>query len=132
MKTEFVRFVLAGGIAAAVNVGARLALSHVMTFQAAVVVAYLIGMATAFTLNRIFVFEPSGHRLHTEVVRFTLINLAALVQVWIVSVGLAEYIFPMAGMIWHAELVAHIIGVLSPVVVSFFGHKYFTFRSKAI
>ena len=60
--------------------------------------------------------------------RFVLINLLALVQVWLISVGLANWIFPMVGLVWQAELIAHIVGVLSPVVTSYFGHRYFTFR----
>lgn len=127
VNPEFLRFVLAGGVAAAVNIGSRWLLSSVMPFGAAVIVAYLIGMATAFGLTRQFVFAKSERHVRSEAVRFTLVNLLALLQVWIVSVGLAEWVFPKLGLVWHAELIAHTIGVLSPVVVSYFGHKHFTF-----
>ena len=127
MNTEFFRFLLAGGIAAAVNIVSRLLLSAVVRFDVAVAAAYLVGMATAFILNRQFVFDRSDRRVHSEVMRFILVNLAALVQVWIVSVGLAEWLFPRIGLVWHAELIAHVIGVLSPVAASYLGHKYFTF-----
>lgn len=128
MNAEFFRFVLAGGAAAAVNIVARLLLSAVVRFDVAVALAYLVGMATAFILNRQFVFDRSDRRVHSEMMRFVLVNLAALVQVWIVSVGLAEWLFPKVGLIWHAELIAHVIGVLSPVAASYLGHKHFTFR----
>ena len=128
MNAEFFRFVLAGGAAAAVNIVARLLLSAVVRFDVAVVLAYLVGMATAFILNRQFVFDRSDRRVHSEMMRFVLVNLAALVQVWIVSVGLAEWLFPKVGLTWHAELIAHVIGVLSPVAASYLGHKHFTFR----
>jgi putative flippase GtrA len=128
VNAEFFRFVLAGGAAAAVNIVARLLLSAVVRFDVAVALAYLVGMATAFILNRQFVFDRSDRRVHSEMMRFVLVNLAALVQVWIVSVGLAEWLFPKVGLIWHAELIAHVIGVLSPVAASYLGHKHFTFR----
>ena len=128
MNAEFFRFVLAGGTAAAVNIVARLLLSAVVRFDVAVALAYLVGMATAFILNRQFVFDRSDRGVHSEMMRFVLVNLAALVQVWIVSVGLAEWLFPKVGLTWHAELIAHVIGVLSPVAASYLGHKYFTFR----
>jgi putative flippase GtrA len=128
VNAEFFRFVLAGGVAAAVNIVARLLLSAVVRFDVAVALAYLVGMATAFILNRQFVFDRSDRRVHSEMMRFVLVNLAALVQVWIVSVGLAEWLFPKVGLIWHAELIAHVIGVLSPVAASYLGHKHFTFR----
>ena len=127
MRAEFFRFVLAGGTAAAVNIASRWLLSPIMPFEVAVVVAYLIGMITAFTLTRQFVFEKSERHVRSEAARFVLVNLGALVQVWVVSVGLANWVFPMVGFVWRAQLVAHVIGVLSPVVVSYFGHKHFTF-----
>jgi putative flippase GtrA len=128
VNAEFFRFVLAGGTAAAVNIVARLLLSAVVRFDVAVALAYLVGMATAFILNRQFVFDRSDRGVHSEMMRFVLVNLAALVQVWIVSVGLAEWLFPKVGLTWHAELIAHVIGVLSPVAASYLGHKHFTFR----
>lgn len=127
MSAQFFRFVLAGGVAAAANIVSRLWLSAFIRFDAAVIAAYLVGMLTAFTLNRQFVFDRSDRRVHSEMMRFVLVNLVALVQVWVISVGLAEWVFPLVGLTWHAELIAHVIGVLSPVVASYLGHKYFTF-----
>jgi len=127
VNSEFIRFVLVGGVAAFVNIVSRLFLSSLMPFEAAVVIAYLVGMVTAFCLSRQFVFEKSERHVGNEAMRFVLVNLAALLQVWIVSVGLAAWIFPRIGFVWQAELIAHMIGVLSPVVTSYFGHKYFTF-----
>jgi putative flippase GtrA len=129
VNSEFFRFLLTGGVAAAVNVVSRWFLSSVMPFEAAVVVAYLIGMITAFSLARSYVFERSERHVRSEAARFVLVNLAALLQVWIVSVGLADWVFPKIAFVWQAELIAHVIGVLTPVVSSYFGHKYFTFKS---
>ena len=122
---RFIAFLLTGGLAAAVNVASRIVFDLVMPYEAAVAVAYLVGMTTAFFLARLFVFEASGRRLHVEYGRFALVNVAALVQVLVVSV--AKLVFPAVGFIWNAELVAHVIGVLSPVVVSYQGHKRFSF-----
>ncbi len=122
----FVRFLLAGGVAAAVNIGSRLLLSLLLPFEWAIVVAYLIGMTTAYVLTRLFVFETTGSTVR-EYLRFGLVNVVALVQVWLVTIGLADWIFPALGFAWHPELVAHTIGVLSPVVVSYYGHKLFSF-----
>lgn len=124
----FLRFILTGGIAAAVNVVSRLALSLVFSFQVAVVLAYLIGMTTAYGLARAFVFARSGHSMHREYARFTLVNIVALAQVWGISMGLAYWLFPILGYTFHAELTAHVLGVVSPVFTSYYGHKLFTFR----
>jgi putative flippase GtrA len=127
---EFGRFLVTGGVAAGVNVGARWLLSHAMVYEIAVVVAYLVGMATAYALTRLFVFERSGRAMVDEAVRFALVNAVALVQVWVVSVGLARLAFPAVGFAWHAEDIAHLIGVAIPAVTSYFGHRHFSFAKR--
>lgn len=129
ISSPFVRFVLSGGIAAGVNVLSRAALSTITSYSVAIVIAYLIGMTTAYGLMKLFVFAESGRRPEAEYLRFGLVNVVALVQVWVVSVGLATWLFPVIGFGFHPEAVAHVIGVLSPVATSYFLHKYFTFSS---
>lgn len=131
LDRAFVRFLLTGGLAAVVNIGSRVLFSMVMPFGAAVVAAYVCGMTTAYVLARLFVFERSGQTVGSEFLRFTLVNLVALVQVWLISVGLADWLFPAIHFNWNADLVAHTVGVLSPVVSSYYGHKLFTFRQAA-
>lgn len=124
---RFARFLLTGGVAAGVNVVSRFFLSMVMDYRWAVIAAYLCGMTTAWILSRVFVFEGTGRSRTAEYVRFGLVNIAAAAQVWIVSVGLAEYAFPAVGFAWHPEDVAHVIGVIIPVFTSYLGHKHFSF-----
>jgi putative flippase GtrA len=126
-RRRFVLFLLAGGAAALVNILSRIALNYAMPYEAAIVVAYLFGMTAAYLLNRYFVFAESGRTMRSEYFRFALVNLAAVAQVWIVSVGLARFVFPAAGFAWHAETVAHVIGVAVPVFTSYLGHKHFSF-----
>ncbi len=131
MSSRFVRFLVTGGCAALVNLLSRWALNRVMGFEAAVAIAYLFGMATAYGLARVFVFDKSGLGVATEFRRFAVVNLLSLAIVWAVSVGLAFYAFPAVGFAWHTEDVAHLIGVLSPSVVAYFAHKHYTFRGEA-
>jgi putative flippase GtrA len=86
-------------------------------------------MITAFILARVFVFKPVGGHTHGQFFRFALVNGVAFAQVWNVSVGLDRVVFPAIGFIWQAETVAHVIGVLSPVVTSYILHKRFSFRT---
>lgn len=130
MNLQFLKFLVTGGIAALVNLLSRYALNHVMSFEAAVVAAYLLGMATAYLLARRFVFDASGRSVASEVRRFVLVNLVALGFVWAISVGLARVVFPAIGMTWHADDIAHLIGVLAPAVTSYVGHRFYTFARK--
>jgi putative flippase GtrA len=128
-RTPFLRFLLVGGIAAAVNVGCRAMISPFVPFEVAVLLAFPVALTVAYFLNRRFVFERSGNSVRQEYARFAAVNLLALLQVWIVSVTLSEWLFPLVGFVWHPELVAHVVGVLSPVATSYYTHRAFTFSA---
>jgi len=129
MNSLFFRFLLTGGFAALVNLATRYALNLAMPFEAAVVAAYLIGMATAYIFSRLFVFDGSGRSVGSEFSRFAIVNAFALILVWLISVGLARTVFPALGLRWYADDIAHFIGVLAPAVTSYLGHKHFTFAT---
>jgi putative flippase GtrA len=127
---QFLLFLLAGGIAALVNFGSRIGLSHVMPYVPAIVVAYLIGMATAFALNRAFVFTGAANPVAQQAWRFALVNLAAVAQTVVISLLLARWALPALGIVAHAETLAHAVGVVVPVFTSYFGHRHFSFAGK--
>jgi putative flippase GtrA len=124
---RFILFLFAGGAAAAVNIASRIVINWFIPYEAAIIVAYLCGMTTAYLLNKYFVFLSSDRQIASEYIRFATVNVVAIIQVWCVSVGLARLLFPAIGFAWHSETVAHIIGVASPVYTSYLGHKYFSF-----
>ena len=127
---EFGKFLATGGVAAGVNLVTRWLFSQVMVFELAVVLAYLCGMVVAYVLARLIVFARSGRRISDEIVRFALVNLAGMAQVWLVSVGLVRFVFPMIDWVWHPEDVAHFIGVAVPAVTSYLGHRHFSFAAR--
>jgi len=127
---QFISFLFAGGFAAVVNFGSRFIYNEFMSFGNAVILAYITGMITAFVLTKQFVFEKSSHSSKKEFFYFTLVNIVAIVQTYIISVGLVSYIFPSIGFNFHSEVIAHAIGIVFPVFTSFFGHKYLSFRRK--
>lgn len=124
---EFFRFVLTSGLAALVNILARIGFSQITTYEWAVFLAYLVGMLTAYILSRNYVFETSGQTVEREMVGFIFINIIAVAQVWGVSILLYEYFFPAINWTFEPELLAHICGVVSPTFTSYFGHKYISF-----
>jgi len=125
---QFIRFLLAGGIAAGANFGSRFLFSLFVGYKSAIVMAYGVGMVTAFLLMRGHVFEAGGKALAPQILKFAGINLLAILQTLIISVGLASYLFPAVGIVKSAEAYAHLVGVLVPAVTSYFGHKLLTFR----
>jgi len=131
LSGRFVGFLLAGGSAALVNMGSRIALSSVMRYVPAIVLAYVIGMGVAFVLNRLFVFGSSERGVKREVLLFAVVNGLAILQTVGVSVGLAWYCLPLLGVEGDlAETLGHVVGVMVPAFTSFLGHKYWTFARR--
>jgi len=127
LRSQFARFVLVGGLAALANVLSRYALNFVMPYVPSIALAYLVGMATAFTLNRRFVFEGATRPLHGQVLWFTAVNIAALLQTLAVSLLLSRFLLPKLGWTFHPETIAHMVGVVVPVFTSYLGHRHLTF-----
>ena len=128
-STQFLRFLVASGFAAIVNVGSRIALSHWLPYVPAIVLAFCLGLITAFTLNKIFVFSASRHRLHHQFLWFLAINLAAVAQTVVVSLVIARWLLPALHIDFHNDTIAHAIGVMVPAVTSYIGHKRLSFRT---
>jgi putative flippase GtrA len=126
---QFFKFLLAGGFAATVNFGSRIVFNHWMPFSAAIVIAYIVGMITAFILTKLFVFTDSVRPTWQSALFFILVNIAAVLQTWAVSLGLAYYVLPWLGISWHPKEIAHALGVVVPVFTSYIGHKKLTFKS---
>ncbi|KJV29552.1 membrane protein [Aquitalea magnusonii] len=128
MSRQFLVFLLTGGLAAAVNFGSRIVYNQWCDFSTAVILAYLTGMVTAFVLARMFVFKQSSQSMHRSALYFTLVNLVAVIQTWLISMGLALYLLPMLGVTHFSREIAHAIGVAAPVFTSYLGHKRWSFR----
>jgi putative flippase GtrA len=125
---RFFKFLAVGGFSAAVNFFSRIAFSHYMRYSVAIVFAYLLGMVTAFVLNRLLVFRHTSNPLLVQASWFIVVNAIALLQTLGISLILVRWGLPWVGWNWQPELVAHAVGVTVPVVTSYFGHKRFSFR----
>jgi putative flippase GtrA len=125
---QFALFMIVGGIAALVNIGSRLLFSRVVPFEVAILLAFAVALTLAFILNRRFVFDAEPGKWAEQYSRFFLVNLLGLLQIFVVSELMARAIFPWVGWTWHVETVSHVIGVASPIIVSFYAHKHFSFH----
>lgn len=128
MTPQFVRFLVAGGIAAGANYSSRFLFSRWFSYEQAIVLAYLVGMLVAFMLMRGHVFEAKNKALAPQIAKFVGVNILAVIQTLLISVVLARWVLPALGVVNHVEALAHLVGVLIPVVTSYIGHKFLTFR----
>ena len=125
-------FVIVGITAGIINVLTRMLLNLWLPYEIAIALAFPVALTFAFVLNREHVFKASSGSGGEQYLKFAIVNLLTLVQVWMVSVGLTRFLFPYIGVTWHPEGVAHLIGVLSPIATSFFAYKNFVFPTATI
>ena len=128
MSRQFLTFLITGGLAAAVNFGSRMFYNQWVEFSAAVILAYLTGMITAFLLARAFVFTGCSQSVQRSAALFVLVNTVAVLQTWTISMLLAYYILPWLGITRFVPEIAHAVGVAVPVFTSYLGHKRWSFK----
>jgi len=130
LSKQFILFLVTGGTAALVNFGSRIVYNQWVSFSGAIVLAYLTGMVTAFVLARWLVFKRSEQSFACSAMLFCAVNVIAVVQTWLISMGLALYVLPYWGVTRYAKEIAHAVGVVVPVFTSYLGHKHFSFRER--
>ena len=102
----------------------------ILRFELAIIIAYLIGMLIAYILAKKFVFFNSKKSIKSSLAGFTVVNLLAIMQTWLVSIGIKAFLINLVESIFITELIAHTSGVIVPVFTSFFGHKYISFNDQ--
>jgi putative flippase GtrA len=123
-------FLICGGLAAAINWGARIALSPFLGFEAAVAVAYVIGMIAGFLLYRRFVWPDSRASVRHQVAPFIAVNAASGVAVLLLSmlfVAIGDWLVGRDPLI---EALAHGAAIAAGAVANYLGHGKFTFAPK--
>ncbi len=128
LSKQFILFLVTGGTAALVNFGSRIVYNQWVSFSQAIVIAYLTGMITAFILAKLLVFKNSGQSIGRSALIFSAVNILAVLQTWLISMGFALYALPAMGFSAFVPEISHAVGVLVPVFTSYLGHKNFTFR----
>ena len=125
---QFQGFLLVGAAAALLNFLSRLVLSIWINFSTAIIISYILGMITAFYLNRKFVFKSTILDIRKSFSFFLLINILAIIQIWMVSMLLAYFIFPYLKIHNHIYEISHFFGIIVPIFTSYIGHKRFSFQ----
>ncbi len=127
-SAQFIKFLFAGGAALVLHWIARIVIDIWTSYSVAIVAAYAVGMLTAFTLFRKYVFPESGQSRRREIIYFLVVNIAAFPIVWSASKFLGDFVF--AGFFEEkvARALGHGISIMLPVFVSFLAHKFVTFK----
>ena len=127
MTRQFARFLFVGGTAAFANWLSCLALGVWFSFSLSVVLAYFIGMTTAFFLNRVFVFSKSDRSIAKQARDFILINFLFMPVVLFSSIVM-EKLLRIVGVDVYSQAIAHAFAVAIPAVLSFLLYKFVAFK----
>jgi putative flippase GtrA len=122
-----VRFLIAGGGAAALNWLLRFPLSLALPYPLAVLAAAVCGMSIGFLAYRRFVFTGSDRPAASQLRDFLAVNAAsALLVTLLASLG-RDLLVPLAGAA-PAEAIAHAGAIAAGAVVNYLAHAAITFR----
>ena len=125
---QFISFLITGGIAATVNFLSRIFFNQYFSFSTSVLLAYLMGMVTAFILAKLFVFKASTQSIRRSALLFFFVNILAVAQTWLISMSLNFYILPALGFEKYVAEIASAVGIAFPVFTSYLGHKRWSFK----
>ena len=126
-REEF-RFLVVGGINTVVGYALfallQLTAGHVIGYLGSLYLSYALAVTLAFVLHRRFTFRVTSGSVVRDFARF--------IGVYVVALALNTVVLPLlvelAG--WN-PLVAQAVCVVITTLVSYFGHKLFSFRRSA-
>lgn len=127
------KFIVAGGLASAVNWISRFPLALVLSFETAVALAYAVGMGVGFVLYRSWVFDASRGRLRDQLPRFVLVNgfgLAAVMSSACAFLSLLTQVSWLPG--GWTQAIAHSLALVVGAAVNFLGHRSLTFGGRPV
>lgn len=127
LSRQFLLFLAVGGTAAFLHWLSRIILSHWFSFSWAVILAYGVGMAVAFTLNSLLVFPGSIKPRHRQARDFCVVNLAFFPFVWAAAIAV-ERLLGSLGITLFREALAHGVAVSIPMFATFLAYKFFAFK----
>lgn len=124
---QFLGFLAVGGSAAFVQWSSRILFSFWLPFSVAIILAYALGMALAFTLNSFFVFPKSTKPRRSQARGFVVINLAFFPLVWAASLVFNRALHAF-GMLRYSEGLAHGMALALPMAATFLFYKFSAFK----
>lgn len=128
-KLQFIRFLLASGTSAVLNMLFRFLFNFIFSFFISLLLASIISMTYAFIVNKKYTFDNKDKNLKAQYVRYIIVTLLGMAILLGVSTGLYDYVFPAIEMDFFPAEIAQLIGLAS-MTVTYFLHKYISFKAK--
>jgi putative flippase GtrA len=128
LADQRVRFLLVGGVNTVVGYGLfalfQFSFGHTIGYLGSLIAAYAIATFIAFTLHRRITFQVRGGRVLVEFLRYAGITVISL----LLNAAILALLIELAH--WN-PYVAQAVSLVTTTIVSYVGHKWFTFRRPA-
>ena len=125
---QFLKFLIAGGFAAFANIVSRVIFSYFFSYEISIILSFIVGLFFGYLLMRNYVFSFRKNLFFTQIIRFFLINIIALLQTFLITIFFKYLLDFFLENIDIKELIAHTLGVSFPSLTSYFANKHFTFK----
>jgi putative flippase GtrA len=129
LSRQFARFFLVGTVAAALHWLYRFVINMFVSYEVALIGAYLISLFSGFLLTKYFVFPLSTKSISHQATFFALFNVSMLPVVLGISFVLSEFVFAHLMSPAPARGLAHALGVVAPAVINFVLQKFVAFEA---
>ena len=123
---HFFIFIFLALIAGLFNFIIRFYYSKFFNYTFSVFLAQISAMIMFYFLLKYFLYSTDSKY---SFIKFTIINIFSTSQVVLVSSVFALYIFPFLNFSFHHMEIAHLLGISSTAMSSFYLHKYWSFKS---
>ena len=129
ISVQFLLFLFVGATAAVLHWLTRYVISIWLSFPLAVALAYFVGIAVAFGLNRRYVFPSSTRPVQKQARDFVMVNLIFFPVVWGASILIRQFLIENE-IVRYADGIAHGLAITIPVFMTFLIYKFIAFGSK--
>lgn len=129
---EFARFVLTGVIATVANLGTVWVLRQSSGYAAALLCGIGAGFAVSFLLTKLFAFRPGtgfGAASGGELARFLLVYGVGVGVNMAAALVAGRMVLPHVLPLREAQMAGAFIGAGTMTFTSYFGHRFFTYRT---
>lgn len=127
---EAARFIVTGVTATIGNMCAVCITRRFSTFEVALLFGVSTGFLISFLMSKLYAFRSGSWRqFHLESLRFVAVYLIGAAVYWTVGFALGRHILPRLFDPRIAELMGAFLGASCMAFTSYFGHRFFTYRT---
>ena len=130
---EFARFILTGVSSAAATLSVTWWIRLYEPFEIAVLAGLATGITVSFTLSKWFAFRSnSWRRASSEAPRFLIVYVIGSAVYWTIAVLVERFFLGRGLPNMVAESGGILIGAGTMMLTSYFGHRFFTYRTNSV